>query len=480
MNRRYRFMTVLATILIVGFLFTSIISYFVARKSLSEQIAGSTLPLTSDNIYSEIQKDLLRPIFISSLMAHDTFVRDWVLAGEPEPDKMVRFLDEIQRRFGTMTSFFVSDISHKYYHSSGVLKTVDKDDPQDDWYFAMPKIVQNYQVNIDLDTADMNSMAVFINHKVYDYSGLYIGTIGVGLGVKSVKDLLETYRQRYGRTIFFVDRQGAVTLVGKEFDEPENIRDIPGLKAYATQILTSPSTALTYKQNGQIVYFNSRLVEDFNWYLIVLQNETVGESRIQTTMLINIAISLVITLIVLAIAGVTLGNDQKKLEAMATTDKLTGLVNRQLFDILFNQAISSCRRHKTPLALLLIDIDYFKAVNDSYGHQVGDQVLQAVAKELDASLRNGDDKLFRWGGEEFLVLSTDCNPEQTAQLAERIRTRVESLAVYHDKATIKVSVSIGTAQYTEDDTSALLIARADRALYRAKSQGRNRVVIAED
>lgn len=105
-NRKYSFMSVLAVLLVVGFLFTSIISYFVAKKSLSEQIAGSTLPLTSDNIYSEIQQDLLRPIFISSLMAHDTFVRDWVLGGETDSDKMTRFLSEIQKRYGTVTSFF--------------------------------------------------------------------------------------------------------------------------------------------------------------------------------------------------------------------------------------------------------------------------------------------------------------------------------------------------------------------------------------
>lgn len=107
-NRKYSFMSVLAVLLVVGFLFTSIISYFVAKKSLSEQIAGSTLPLTSDNIYSEIQQDLLRPIFISSLMAHDTFVRDWVLGGETDSDKMTRFLSEIQKRYGTVTSFFLS------------------------------------------------------------------------------------------------------------------------------------------------------------------------------------------------------------------------------------------------------------------------------------------------------------------------------------------------------------------------------------
>jgi diguanylate cyclase (GGDEF)-like protein len=478
MNRRFRFISILASLLVGGFLFTSIVSYYSAQKSLSEQIAGSTLPLTSDNIYSEIQQDLLRPIFISSLMAQDTFVRDWVIGGEVEPDKMIRFLDEIQRRYGTVTSFFVSDISHQYYHSTGILKTVDREDPQDSWYFDMVKIVQNYHVNIDQDTADLSSMTVFINHKVNDYLGNYIGTIGVGLGVRSVKELLETYQQRYGRTIFFVDRQGDVTLVGKEFHEPLNLRDFAGLKRYATQILTSPSMALTFERDNHKIYFNSRLVEDFNWYLIVMENETLGEVRIHNTMIFNIAISLGITIIVLIIAAVTLGNDQKKLEAMATTDKLTGVPNRQMFDFLFAQFSKSSLRRKTPLAILLIDIDHFKFVNDSYGHLAGDQVLQHLAKGFTEVLRGGDDVLFRWGGEEFMILAANCNIEQAAQLAERIRAFAEDQAVYLGDTTIKITVSVGVAELKPEERSDTLISRADRALYQAKGAGRNRVMAA--
>ena len=323
MNRKYSFMSVLTLLLVVGFLCTSIISYFVARQSLAEQIAGSTLPLTSDNIYSEIQQDLRRPIFISSLMAHDTFVRDWVLAGETNPDKMVRYLREIQQRYATVTSFFVSDSSHHYYHSSGVLKTVSPDDPQDQWYFNMPKVIEDYQINIDRDTADLTSMTVFINHKVYDYAGNYIGTIGVGLGVTSVKGLIETYQERYGRTIFFTNRQGQITLVGSQYRGPDNLKKIPGLDSHISQLLTVPSTSLTFQQDNHPYYLNSRLVKDFDWYLIVLEKETPGEIRVQKALIINIAISLGITAIAMIIAGMTIGSYQKKLQAMATTDKLT-------------------------------------------------------------------------------------------------------------------------------------------------------------
>lgn len=474
MNRKYRFMTLLTVLLVVGFLLTSIFSYFAAQKSLSEQIAVNTLPLTSDNIYSEIQQDLLRPIFISSLMAHDTFVRDWVLAGETDADKMTRYLREIKKRYGTVTAFFVSEMSHHYYHSTGILKTVSMDDPQDKWYFNMSGMLQDYQVNIDRDTADLIRMTVFINHKVYDYLGNYIGTIGVGLAVTSVKNLIETYQQRYGRTIFFTDRQGQATLVGSEFEGHKNLRDIPGLETYTTQILTSPSTSVTFEQNGHKIYFNSRLVEDFNWFLIVLENETAGEARIQKALLINIAISLGITLIVLGIAAATVGNYQKKLETMATTDKLTGLTNRHMFDFLYQQVWRSNKRRRTPLAVLIIDIDHFKQVNDTYGHPTGDRVLQSVSKAMSEVLRD-DDILFRWGGEEFLVLLSACNSDQALVLADRIRNRIQELVIYRGDATIKVTVSLGAAELKSDEVVDDFIMRADNALYQAKNNGRNRV-----
>ena len=125
----------LAGVLVVGFITSSVISYFLAQDSVSDHIAEETLPLTSDNIYSEIEQDLLRSVLISSLMAHDTLLRDWTLDGEANPEKMVRYLKEIQQKYDTTTAFYVSEETRNYYHASGVLKQVSRDDEQDAWYF---------------------------------------------------------------------------------------------------------------------------------------------------------------------------------------------------------------------------------------------------------------------------------------------------------------------------------------------------------
>ena len=477
-NSKVRFVGILTILLLSGFVTTCLISYYVAHDSLSQQIAETTLPLTSDNIYSEIQRDLLRPVFISSLMAQDTFLRDWTMAGEKDDTAIIRYLKEIQLQYGTVTCFFVSEKTRRYYHISGALKTVSETDPQDAWYFRVQKMREPYEVNVDTDTADKNSMVIFINYRVFDYAGRYIGATGVGLAVNAVRDLIESYQNRYGREIYFIDPEGQVALHSLSYNGPDNIRKVPGLSKHATQILTSPSNALTYSDKGKTIYVNSRIVPQFDWYLLVMQEDDPAESRILNTLMINLTLSFIVTVIVLLLANLTIGGYQRRLEEMATTDKLTGAANRQVFDMLFNQCIKQAKRRSTPLSAIMFDIDHFKKVNDTYGHATGDLILKAVTRTAKRHIRDCD-ILCRWGGEEFLILLTDCNLEQAHTVAEKIRRNIktDNSVVYKDK-TICVTASFGLTQLGEAETVSSFTRRADEALYAAKNNGRNRTEMA--
>jgi len=477
-NRKVRFVLLLAVLLLFGFLFTSFVSYFTAHKSISTQVAETTLPLTSDNIYSEIQRDLLRPIFISSMMAKDTFVRDWVLNGERDKDAIVRYLKEIQIHYGTVTSFFVSEISRKYYHSSGVLKTVNQLDKHDTWYFRVQKMSQEYEINVDTDTADRTSLTIFINHRVYDYVGKYIGAIGVGLAVDTVQALMEYYKNRYDRQVYFIDTQGIVTLRGISYNEEENIHHMDGLSRFAAKILTSPSSSIVYEKHGKKYYLNSRFVPEFDWYLIVAQQEDEAELRIQNSLTINLAVSLVISLVIIILVNLIIAGYQKQLESMATTDKLTGIANRQVFDVLFRQVHSQSKRRKTPLSAIMFDIDYFKEINDTYGHPTGDVVLKTLAQTITQSIRESD-LFFRWGGEEFLIILPDSDIDRACSVAEKIRKTVEELVITFSGKAVSVTISMGVATMSDGETSNNLIARSDEALYTAKKKGRNRVAWCE-
>lgn len=477
-KKKSRFVILLSSLLLLGFVITCFVSYYVARDSLSSQIAETALPLTSDNVYSEIQRDLLRPIFISSLMAHDTFVRDWAISGEQDEEAIVRYLSEIQRKYGAVTSFFISERTRKYYHPNGVLKVVNENDQLDKWYFRVQKIPNEYEINVDPDTADRQSMTIFINYKVFDYSQRYIGATGIGLAVEAVKELIKTYQNRYGRRIYFIDRQGNITLRSSDKVFPDNIRMMPALSQYATQILTAPGNSLQYKENGKTIYFNSRYVPEFGWYLIVEQEEISAQNRILMTLLMNLGISIVVTAIVLFVVNLTIGKYQNKLEEMATTDKLTGLANRYVFEMLFEQAAKYSKRRGASLSTIMFDLDRFKQINDTYGHPAGDLVLKTVSRIAKGQIRDSD-VLFRWGGEEFFIILPDCHQDQAVSVAEKIRLAIEQ----HPKITvdnheINMTASFGVAQFLEDESEASLIKRVDSALYNAKKKGRNRVELA--
>ncbi len=478
-NDKKRFIWILSILLLAAFIVTSSISYQVAHDSLSEQIEDNTLPLTSDNIYSEIQQDLLRPIFISSLMAQDTFVRDWTINDEQQPEKLVRYLREIQNKYDTVTSFFVSEASRNYYHSSGVLRKIEDVSNDDAWYFRVRSLPQDedYEVNIDTDTADKNRTVIYVNYKVYDFEGNFIGVTGVGLAVERVKKLIDLYQTRYNRRVYFSDRQGNIKLHSSGFEGATTLQSSAGLEKLATRILTSPSASFSYHRDNRTIYLNSRLVEEFKWYLMVEQDEVQAEKKLLTTFWINIGLSLVVTLGILFIANMTIGKYQRKLELMASTDKLTGAANRQVFEDYFAQALSRSVVDGTVMSVLILDIDHFKQVNDQYGHNIGDLVIQSAANVLKSHLTDAD-LLCRWGGEEFLVLLANTNISQANELAEKMRESVAAKTIKVNGSKISVTLSCGVAEHRKTEKPEELVNRADIALYQAKAQGRNQVVLS--
>ncbi len=160
---------------------------------------------------------------------------------------------------------------------------------------------------------------------------------------------------------------------------------------------------------------------------------------------------------------------------LARTDALTGLHNRRSFSENFAMAASSARRNGYPLSLISIDLDHFKSVNDTLGHNVGDLLLTEFSALIAGMLRT-EDLAARWGGEEFIILLSHSDGNAAASLAERIRSAFERTP--NSAAPLPVTASFGVAQLREGEEESDLIKKADLALYRAKHEGRNRVVLS--
>lgn len=168
----------------------------------------------------------------------------------------------------------------------------------------------------------------------------------------------------------------------------------------------------------------------------------------------------------------------QRLETLSMTDALTGIGNRRQFDAVLAQQWRQAQRNATPLALAILDVDWFKAYNDLYGHPLGDACLRQIAQALEATLGRSTDFVARYGGEEFVFLAPMTDLAGTLQRAETLIEAVRALNLPHSGSPYgQVTLSIGVAamQATPQHDPQQLLARADAALYRAKQQGRNRV-----
>lgn len=161
------------------------------------------------------------------------------------------------------------------------------------------------------------------------------------------------------------------------------------------------------------------------------------------------------------------------LEYQASHDKLTGLFNRNRFDELYEKEIKRARRYNNDLSLILFDIDNFKMINDSYGHQTGDEVLKEIAKIILGNVREQDINV-RWGGEEFLILLPQTNLLGAFTVANKIRTSIETNIFTTNS--LNITASFGVTQLLENDDESSFITRSDKFLYEAKKTGKNKVV----
>ena len=163
----------------------------------------------------------------------------------------------------------------------------------------------------------------------------------------------------------------------------------------------------------------------------------------------------------------------EKMQEMAITDSLTGLYNRRYFYMILDSEIERSKRYQTPLSLIMIDIDHFKAVNDKFGHLAGDAVLRSMSETCMKLLRQSDN-MFRFGGEEFMIILPVTKQEEALNVAERIRSTIEETLISTKKGNVKITVSIGVSEYGKNHSAPNeFIESADKTMYEAKKAGRN-------
>lgn len=318
----------------------------------------------------------------------------------------------------------------------------------------------------------------------------------INISRQKILDIWTSYRSHFKRDYELTYIQYADTEIHKSADYLYHLSkaivtlDNAGLSKLSSKILLNNITHINGVINN-IISYESEMAQYERKELLSTYNKTLYQ-------LIGVLIFLIAAaIIIIAPIFQSIQNNQrslintskklhsvnKKLETASITDSLTELYNRRYFNLVYNRELIRCIREHTSVAFMMLDIDYFKVYNDSYGHLQGDSTLKSVAQVMKETLKRPGDYLFRLGGEEFGVLIANITEENAYEMAERLRQNVRDLKIEHknSKTSDYITLSIGVIVLTpnQDVDPEIIIQKADENLYHAKAQGRNQVVISE-
>lgn len=455
----------------------SVFNYLKNVRDTQAQLQNTSLPLSVYNIYTEVQQRMVEPLLVSSLMSHDTFLRDWIMEGENDINGIVRYLTEIQQKYDIFTTFLVSDKTKNYYHARGFIDVVNQENSADAWYFRFKEQSEPYEINLDHNTNLSDSLIMFINYKVMNYKKEMIGVTGVGVRLINIEEMLTSFKTRYKYDVYFIDQKGELTLYSKGLNKRGNIENIEGLKEIKEAIFKGKETQFEYKDKEGEYLLNTKYIEKLKLHLFVEINKKEYLLELKKTFYANLSFSLLVTVLVTLIIIYTINGYQKQLVQLASEDALTRLANRRKFNETFEKLYLLHNKGIKRLTLLLIDIDDFKEVNDTFGHLVGDEVLIRVADILKEHLRISD-LIARWGGEEFALLLVDVASSVALDVGQKICTAIKEDQTLKELLQRELTVSIGVGELSSFESQDGLVHKVDTALYQAKKAGKDQVVVA--
>jgi diguanylate cyclase (GGDEF)-like protein len=480
-KQRLRLLFLLAVMLLTAFVAVTWFNYRLVHLSIRDELATSSLSLLRDNIYSEIMKSLVPPMNISSSMANDAFLINWILEGEQDESVIRQYLENIRRQYNFDSAFFVSAKTGNYYHHKGILKQISSEDPHDVWYYRFVESGHTVELDVDSDEAAGGTLTIFVNYRLRDFSGGLLGVTGVGLRMTGFTRFLEEKQKRYNRIIYLTDEKGVIQVHSRvDMVESASLYDLPGHSKIAGRLLekgSGPVYDSFISAEGEVLV-TALYMPETRWFLVVEQEGSRSLDSLKSNFIWMIAAGILIAVVVVVISVLTLNSYQKKMEMVAKTDELTQVSNRYEMDSVFDRMMRTHARTGVLFSLIILDIDRFKQINDSLGHLTGDRVLVRISVLLKKFIR-GEDLLARYGGDEF-VLILSCPLEAARQSAERLRKAMEDQDLTDIHPAIgPVTISLGLAEYRAGDTLESLIMRADKALYVSKEGGRNRLSLGE-
>ncbi len=422
-------------------------------------------------------------------LLRDGFIRDWILAGERDEEELRSFLEGVRARFDMMDASIVSDRTETYYGTDGRTLVLDPNDQErDGWYY----LYRDSLVETNIDSwyyPETGRVGMWVNVPIQDEDGTFLGVAGGGVIADDFTETLLAFGELPGVNVYLARKDGHLVYAkdASLLRSGAGIDDLWGVAL--TDLVTrgaSDESSIVIEPHGPTgALLWASFSSDWNTFLVLEKSGEIVAARMRTTALnsalaggiLTVAFS-GITLSIVRVARRRIRQQAETLQDLAGRDALTGLYNRVRFSAIVESELARIRRTGEQSCLVLLDLDYFKNVNDTYGHPTGDSVLVTIADVIRTHLRDTD-HVARFGGEEFTLLLPGTSIEGARNVAEKIRQAISDCRFPGTEDALSVTASFGVAPLLGDRAATLdrAYSEADRALYSAKRNGRNRVEV---
>jgi len=423
-------------------------------------------------------------------------------------------IDAYSHSFENRFVFWVNDKDKLFYTTSFEPYIINPESPDNYWYnMTLNNLEEKYNFNINYNP-NLNVTNLWINASVINAEGKPIGILGTGINLSNFID--EIYKNYSGTSdLYFFNENGEITGAKNIDLASEKITIDKELGSIGSEILAN----LRFIKNNEIKTLNTKnkegivvfgAIPDLEWYMAAIHNFRIGD-ELRTGMTFLFIIMMTVILSIMIVINIFISrlleplyhivreigrisndwdikqtdsfNEKDEIETlgeflnMTVIDQLTRIYNRRFFDGNMKMLIKSLSRTGSKLSLLMIDIDFFKKYNDTYGHDMGDKCLRMVAAAISRCIIREEDFAARYGGEEFVVVLPNTDEKGVRIIAERVLNRIHDCAIPHqssdisDIVTVSIGGTTGLVNHLQEESD--FIKSADAAMYQSKQNGRN-------
>ena len=539
-NISTRFRKITITLFVVAFVIMATVMLF-AFDSVTKQISSEYAERYAASSAEALSAHISKEIGLMTLAAENEAVIDW-LNNEFDESKKERAFEVFSSIVGQLFSYnlyvglesSLNEYRVQTEEGQGNLQPVDvlsHDEPYDAWFFSSINSKREYIINVDIDHF-MQRKRVWINKRV-EYNGVPLGVLCTGLEFSHIAGELFSQYDNNNMRGLIVDKNGTIHMDSSLMEDNEFLFN--EYVATINEVFTDTAKIDLIKENlrsseeywyeisdpvvinftsGNYRFMTIAPIKHTDWSIIILSDST---TLFDTTYFLPIMITVLVLLIAFATinsianyrilfsplrkmedslaqlnehAGTNvfgserddelghLSNTIQDLFNKANVDPLTGLYNRRFMDSSMERIMGLLSRSEGLLSTLMLDIDFFKRYNDTYGHEAGDKCLQSVAHALSYTVSRVNDIVVRYGGEEFAIILPNTDKDGAQMFAEKILQNVHDLKIPHEKneaaeyVTISIGITTGKVDYKQD--LSMYLKKADEALYTSKETGRNK------